>query len=106
MQTHSGVSVQKQAIDVHSERAGSFAESYDDMTRDPHASCFAYSRKRLAPLLTRYLAERGEGKSKERDEGECRVLGMAGSASDQGQGALSGQATDTHPFPSHRPRRR
>jgi ubiquinone/menaquinone biosynthesis C-methylase UbiE len=54
--------IQEQAIDVHSKKAGAFAESYDELARDPYGSCFAYSRKRLMPLLDRYLGARGNGR--------------------------------------------
>ena len=44
-----------QAVRVHSDQAGTFAERYDSF--DPYKSCFAYSRMRLDSLLDRYLVE-------------------------------------------------
>jgi ubiquinone/menaquinone biosynthesis C-methylase UbiE len=55
-------SIQEQAIDVHSKRAGAFAANYDELTADPYKDCFTYSRKRLAVLLDKYLPAEGRGK--------------------------------------------
>ncbi len=53
--------IKQAAIDVHSRKAGKFVASYDDMTVDPYASAFVYSRKRLATYLDRYLPTKGDG---------------------------------------------
>lgn len=39
------------AIEAHSRQAGTFAQAYGTMACDPHASCFAYSRRRLDEWL-------------------------------------------------------
>lgn len=53
--------IKQAAIDVHSRKAGAFVASYEDMTDDPYANAFVYSRKRLAKLLDRYLPTKGDG---------------------------------------------
>jgi ubiquinone/menaquinone biosynthesis C-methylase UbiE len=49
-----GRAVQR-AIDVHSDQADGFAESYVQLEQDPYGSCFTYSRMRLERLLDAYL---------------------------------------------------
>jgi SAM-dependent methyltransferase len=49
------------AIETHSQQAGEFAERYEALPRDPFASCFLYSRRRLDVLLQRYLPASGTG---------------------------------------------
>ncbi len=59
-----GSESQKQrAIETHSSQAGEFAESYDELSKDPYRTCFTYSRLRLDSFLSRYLPERGVGLS-------------------------------------------
>jgi SAM-dependent methyltransferase len=50
-----------EAVAQHSREAGDFARGYEQLERDPYATCFAYSRRRLDLLLTRLLpAARGD----------------------------------------------
>jgi SAM-dependent methyltransferase len=49
------------AIATHSEQAPEFARRYAELAADPYASCFAYSRKRLALWLARFLPAEGGG---------------------------------------------
>jgi ubiquinone/menaquinone biosynthesis C-methylase UbiE len=52
----------RRAIAFHSDRAGEFADRYSDLAVDPYASCFGYSRYRLARALEPHLPERGDGR--------------------------------------------
>jgi SAM-dependent methyltransferase len=52
----------ERAIEVHSHQAEQFEARYEQLARDPYASCFAYSRMRLEELLPRFIPGRGEGR--------------------------------------------
>ena len=52
---------ENEAVAQHSKEAADFAASYAQLDRDPYASCFAYSRRRLELLLARVLPARGDG---------------------------------------------
>lgn len=56
-----GVQDTPTAVDVHSRQAGEFAASYDELARDPYASCFTYSRMRLEQTLEYHLPRTGAG---------------------------------------------
>lgn len=57
------IELQKQrAIDTHSSQALEFEESYNELERDAYASCFTYSRMRLAQLLDAQLNTGLKGK--------------------------------------------
>ena len=49
----------QQAIELHSRQAAQFEARYEQLTRDPYGSCFAYSRMRLERLLARYIPAQG-----------------------------------------------
>jgi SAM-dependent methyltransferase len=50
-----------EAVAQHSREAQDFSRGYEQLDRDPYATCFAYSRRRLDLLLARLLPEtRGE----------------------------------------------
>ena len=44
-----------EAVAQHSREAGDFTRGYEQLERDPYATCFAYSRRRLDLLLARLL---------------------------------------------------
>lgn len=50
------------AIELHSRQVAWFEAGYDQLSRDPYESCFAYSRMRLDAVLDRYLSANGEGR--------------------------------------------
>jgi SAM-dependent methyltransferase len=52
---------ENEAVAQHSREAADFAAGYAAMGKDPYASCFAYSRRRLDLLLARHLPARGDG---------------------------------------------
>jgi SAM-dependent methyltransferase len=55
------ISNSRDAIDLHSEQAGLFAERYAAAERDPYAHCFAYSRHRLDRLVDPFLRAQETG---------------------------------------------
>jgi ubiquinone/menaquinone biosynthesis C-methylase UbiE len=59
--TNAGDARKDRAVEVHSAQAGLFAARYVELDRDPYASCFNYSRRRLEVLLDRLLPARGDG---------------------------------------------
>jgi SAM-dependent methyltransferase len=50
-----------EAVAQHSREAMDFARAYEQLQRDPYATCFAYSRRRLELLLARLLPETRPG---------------------------------------------
>jgi len=50
-----------EAVAQHSREAHDFTRGYEQLERDPYATCFAYSRRRLDLLLARLLPETREG---------------------------------------------
>ena len=50
------------AVAQHSREAEDFTRAYDQLGRDPHATCFAYSRRRLDLLLARLLPDPPAGR--------------------------------------------
>jgi ubiquinone/menaquinone biosynthesis C-methylase UbiE len=49
------------AIGLHTAQAELFSTRYEELRRDPYASCFSYGRHRLRLLLDRLLPKQGTG---------------------------------------------
>jgi SAM-dependent methyltransferase len=50
-----------EAVAQHSREAQDFTRGYEQLERDPYATCFAYSRRRLDLLLARLLPATSDG---------------------------------------------
>jgi ubiquinone/menaquinone biosynthesis C-methylase UbiE len=57
-----GVQSRTSAVEVHSDQAGEFADSYRDYDHDPYRSCFTYSRMRLQQALDGFLPQTADGR--------------------------------------------